>query len=348
MATTYAIPQGAQYMNASLYTGTGGTYPTTTLSVTNGVAGTSFQPDFVWIKSRSNAYDHFLWDSVRGNTKYVQSNSTLAEQTSNQLPAFNSNGFTVANDGASIGTNGSGATFVGWQWKAGGTAVSNTAGSVTSQVSANTTSGFSVVKFTSGASAGFSVGHGLGVAPAMIIQKITGDTGGWLVAHQNMSASGITSGYLQLQSTNGFTSNSNVFTSVTSSTVTQGSVVSNNFAQIMYCWAPIAGYSAFGSYTGNGSADGPFVYTGFRPRWIMIKRTDSTSSWYICDTSINPYNEEKVTLYPNLSNSEGTNANFLDGLSNGFKMREAGLAVNGGTYIYAAFAENPMKYANAR
>jgi hypothetical protein len=342
---TSTIVKGNTVMDATLWNGT---------SATQSIVNTApFQPDFVWIKSRSSANSHRLFDSVRGATKILISNATNAEATeSDSLTAFNSNGFALGADTVGGGVNISGRTYVGWQWQAGGTAVSNTAGSVTSQVSANTTSGFSVVKFTSGASAGFSVGHGLGVAPAMIIQKITGDTGGWLVAHQNMSASGITSGYLQLQSTNGFTSNSNVFTSVTSSTVTQGSVVSNNFAQIMYCWAEIAGFSKFGSYTGNGSSDGPFIYTGFRPRYVMVKRTDSTADWIVFDTARSPYNFVQNILYPNLSDAENvTGSAFYDILSNGFKARLAGggaVNTSGGTYIYMAFAENPFKNALAR
>ena len=252
-----------------------------------------------------------------------------------------------------MGTTGdvnfSGRTYVAWQWKAGGTAVTNTDGTITSSVSANQTSGFSVVTFTTQASGTATVGHGLsvlGVAPSLIIVKIRSIANAWNTYNKASGAGN----YLQLNTTAAQAADATLWnnTAPTSSVFSLGAPWAGSYTTVAYCWAPIAGYSAFGSYTGNGSADGPFIYTGFRPRWIMIKRTDSTSSWYIIDTSINPYNEEKTTLYANLSNAEGTNANFLDGLSNGFKMRESGVAVNGATYIYAAFAENPFKYANAR
>jgi hypothetical protein len=301
----------------------------------------------VWIKSRSAATDNKLTDSVRGATKALISNTAGAETTdTNGLTAFGTSGFTLGTDTT---YNNNAATYVGWNWKAGGTAVSNTAGTITSQVSANTTSGFSIVTYTGNGTSGATVGHGLGVAPQFIAIKDRTNSYSW----RNYHVSTGNTGYVYFNSTDAYTASSTTFnnTSPTTSVFSVGTEVNVNASAnnyVAYCWAPIAGYSAFGSYTGNGSTDGPFVYTGFRPRFVMIKRSDSTSSWYICDTSINPYNEEKTTLYPNLANAEGLNANFLDGLSNGFKMREAGLAVNGGTYIYAAFAENPFKYANAR
>ena len=354
MPTTYTIPNGAQYMAATTYTGNSAT----SQAITNGVPGVAFAPDMVWIKARNNGYNHYLVDTVRGFSgsaaRVIQPNLTTAEETDaansgGAFKSFNTNGFNVGYPASGwAGTNENGTTYVGWNFKAGGTAVSNTAGSITSSVSANTTSGFSVVTYTGTSSVG-TIGHGLGIAPSMIIVKSRNTTYNWTVYHQSIGATNA----LFLNTTAASTSSTDFNnTSPTSSVFSVGNGGATNgnasFTYVAYCWAAVAGYSAFGSYVGTGSADGPFIYTGFRPRFIMIKRSDSTSSWYICDTSINPYNEEKVTLYPNLSNAEGTNANFLDGLSNGFKMREAGLAVNGGTYIYAAFAENPFKYANAR
>jgi hypothetical protein len=326
-------------MDATLFTGTGATQ-----SITN-TAG--FKPDLVWIKSRSAATDNKLTDSVRGTTKALISNSGNAETTDTQgLTAFGSGGFTV---GTNTDYNNLSATYVGWQWQAGqGSSSSNTSGSTTSTVSVNATAGFSIATYT-GTGANATVGHGLGVAPQVVIAKARSAAGNWLVY---TAAVGNTS-TLRLSSTAAADANIGYWnnTSPTSSVFTLGAGAdpnANGATCVAYCWSQIAGFSAFGSYTGNGSADGPFVYTGFRPRWIMIKRSDSTSSWYIIDTSINPYNEEKTTLYANLSNAEGTNANFLDGLSNGFKMRESGVAVDGGTYIYMAFAENPFKNALAR
>jgi hypothetical protein len=342
---TPTIPAGNLFMNATTYTGNGATQ-----TITNGVAGQAFQPDFVWIKSRSTTYDHALFDSVRGTNKRLYSDLTNAEFTVTDLiTSFNSNGFSLGSDGSG---NNNGTTYVGWNWKAGGTAVSNTSGSITSSVNANTTSGFSIVTYTGNLTAAgtATVGHGLGVAPAMIIFKGRNAVTSWPVFHTSLTSWNYC---CILDGTNAQinqTSNGSMSapTSTVFSTNWTTGMNTNGTTEVAYCWAPIAGFSAFGSYTGNGSADGPFCYTGFRPRWIMIKRSDSTSSWYIIDTSINPYNEEKTTLYANLSNAEGVNANFLDGLSNGFKMRESGVAVNGATYIYAAFAENPFKYANAR
>ena len=345
---TPTIPAGNLFMNATTYTGNG-----SSLTVTNGAAGASFQPDFVWIKNRSSAYDHYLYDSIRGANVKLSSNTTDAEATqTNGLDAFTSNGFSL--NGGRLNTNENGSALVGWQWKAGGTAVSNTAGTISSQVSANTTSGFSVVTYT-GTGSNASVGHGLGplgVDPLIIFVKRRNSTSNWSV-YYNVNGYGAAVRYLELNTTIAGAFDTTYWNQVPATTTvfslgTAGAVNTSSATYVAYCFAPVAGYSSIGTYTGNGSADGPFVYTGFRPRWIMIKRIDTTGNWYVIDTSINTYNEEKTTLYPNLFNAEGVNANFLDGLSNGFKMREVGLAASGGIYIYMAFAENPFKYANAR
>jgi hypothetical protein len=343
MPTTYAIPDGRVVMAATLYTGTGAS-----LAVANTVNGVNFQPDFVWVKGRSGATDHALYDSVRGTTKDLVSNATSAETTqATGLTAFGSTGFTV---GALAKMNTSAATYVGWQWKAGGTAVSNTAGSITSSVSANTTAGFSVVTWT-GTNANATIGHGLGVAPAMYITKQRSATGDWFVYHQSVGA---TKG-LFLELTNAATTNTYFNNTSPTSTVFSigggvGGLNASGVTQVTYCFAPVAGYSAFGSYTGNGSADGPFVYLGFRPRWLMIKASSfAGESWYLFDTTRNTFNVIGEALVANQTSAEFSFV-MLDVLSNGFKARTTNSLCNtsGATYIYMAFAENPFKYANAR
>ena len=265
--TTPTIPAGNLFMNATLYTGTNASQ-----TVTNGGTGTSFQPDFVWAKARNQAYTHVLSDSIRGVGTQLFSNLTNAEQTNaTYLSSFNTNGFSMAGGNTGTGSiNTSGDTYVAWQWKAGGTAVSNTNGSITSSVSANTTSGFSVVTYTGTGSAA-TVGHGLGVAPKFIIAKSRNGTSHWPVYH---SASGPTlSVFLNLTDGNGGYPSTWNNTSPTSSVFSIGSYLGST-TQVAYCWAEIAGFSQFGSYTGNGSADGPFVYLGFRPRFLMIKQTN--------------------------------------------------------------------------
>jgi hypothetical protein len=348
MPTTYAIPDGRVAMAATLYTGTGAT-----ASISNAVNGVSFQPDFVWAKARSSAESHRLADSVRGATKVLYSNLTNAEATeATGITAFASNGFTLGS-----GTpNGSGITYVGWQWKAGGTAVSNTAGSITSSVSANTTAGFSVVTYTGNGTAGATIGHGLGVAPSMVIAK-NRSTGGsaayeWTVYHVSLGATKA----IFLNDTGAAATDAGYWynTAPTSSVVTVPSntrtnVNGSNF--VFYCFAPVAGYSAFGSYTGNGSADGPFVYCGFRPRYVMLKRSDTGGAnynWFCYDSARDTYNATQNYLEINLASTEQLAS--VDFLSNGFKVRTSSTYWNasGGTFIYMAFAENPLKFANAR
>ncbi len=332
--------QANDYFDVSLWTGTG-----VAQSITN---SGSMQPDFVWTKTRSQANDNFLFDAVRGVGKYIVSNSTAAESTVAQtLTAFNSNGFSVGTDND---TNASGRTFVGWQWRASNaTAVTNTAGTITSTVSASTTSGFSIVTYT-GTGANATVGHGLGVAPQMVIAKDRQTANPWLVWHTGIAGTE----YLIFNTTAAKGTlatvwNSTIPTSTVFSLGSDGNVNPSGKNCVAYCFAPVAGYSAFGSYVGNGSADGPFVYLGFRPRYVLIKRTDTTNNWFVSDSSIAPYNLVENGLYPNLVNAEGA-INALDFLSNGFKPRAnyAGANASGGTYIYAAFAESPFKYSLAR
>jgi len=346
MPTTYAIPDGRVAMAATTYTGTGAS-----LAVANTVNGVNFQPDFVWVKGRSGATDHALYDSVRGTTKDLVSNATSAETTqATGLTAFGSTGFTV---GALAKMNTSAATYVGWQWKAGGTAVSNTAGSITSSVSANTTAGFSVVTFT-GTAANATVGHGLGASPSMVITKVRDAAGyAWTVGHTSMGWGNYI--YLNTTAAQGTASNRWQNTAPSSTVISvgaDGAVNGSGLSMVAYCFAPVAGYSAFGSYVGNGSSDGSFIYTGMRPRFIMLKRTDTSGTdWVLFDSSRDPENVVDQYLAANLSDAEGVYANDkVDFLSNGFKQRgtASGQNASGGTYIYMAFAENPFKYANAR
>jgi hypothetical protein len=353
---TYNLPtptilQGNKYMDATLYTGTG-----TTQVVVNQA---QFKPDAIWIKTRSaGAYNHHLVDSVRGTTKNLRPNTTGAEDTvSDQITAINSNGFTLGVDTAGPAdseVNVNGNTYVGWQWQAGqGSTSSNTAGSITSTVSVNTTAGFSIVTYT-GTGAAATVGHGLGVAPKMVITKKRSSAGDeWVIWHTSL-----TSGTYILLFTTAAQFSSTQYTAVPSATVlnlnTATAVNNSGSTYVSYCWAEIAGFSKFGSYTGNGSADGPFVFTGFRPKFMMMKRTDSTGDWYMVDSSRATYNQIGPGLNPNTSSAEFTlgspTGGALDFLSNGFKWRGTyiDMNANGGTYIFMAFAENPFKNSNAR
>jgi hypothetical protein len=339
---TPTIPDGELFMNATLYTGTG-----SNLTIANGVAGQSFQPDFVWIKQRSGTQSHCLYDSVRGVTKQLNSNNTGAEGTYAGVSSFNTNGFSIG----TADNNTNGATYVGWNWKAGGTAVTNNVGSLSVQVSANTTSGFSIVTYT-GNSTGATAGHGLGVTPAMIIIKNRASTSNWRVWHQSLSSQ--TQSYLSLNLRNAASTDATIWnntapTSTVFSIGNDSSVNTSPNTYVAYCWSEIAGFSKFGSYTGNGSTDGPFVYLGFRPKFIMMKKSSSDENWAILDSSRSPNNVTTANLYADLSDAEDSVAR-ADLLSNGIKFRTTGgqWNLNGATYIYMAFAENPFKYSNAR
>lgn len=341
MPTTYAIPNGRTVMDATTYTGNG-----STLAVTNQYG---FKPDFVWYKSRvSGVYNHGLFDSVRGATNFLASNSTAAEQASiSGVSAFNTNGFTVGSD---AGGNSNGASMVGWQWQAGqGTTSSNTAGNITSTVSVNATAGFSVVTFAGSNVNGGSIGHGLGVTPAFFIIKARNSAQSWGVYHQSLTSPN--DSYLLLNTTDARASFSGIWTpsSTTITFPTLTTVTNGPFNYVVYCWAPVAGFSAFGSYTGNGSTDGPFVYTGFKPKFLMYKRTDSAGGWFMVDSTRNPYNTANYWLNAAATDAEQTD-DAIDLNSNGFKIRTTGTGTNasGGSYVYMVWAENPFKYANAR
>jgi hypothetical protein len=346
---TPTISNGATVMAATTYTGTGAA-----LTVANTVGSASFQPDLVWVKGRSGATDHALYDAVRGVQNQLESNTTTAETAETTgLTAFGSTGFTI---GALAQMNTNAATYVGWQWNAGGSTVTNTSGSISTQVRANTTASFSIATYTGNGTAGATIGHGLGVTPAMIIIKARTATAAenWFVYHKNLTA---VTYYLRLNLTTaqvdgGSSGATSRVTAISSSVITLGpnaEVNESTKTYVAYCFAAVAGYSAFGSYTGNGSADGPFVFTGFRPRFVMVKRTDTTGAWCVYDTSRNTYNTAGLELNPNSSAAENS-GNALDVLSNGFKWRDSFGAHNasGGTYIYAAFCENPFKLSLAR
>jgi hypothetical protein len=349
--STPTIPNGATQFAASLYTGTNAT-----LAITNTVNGTAMQPDWLWVKRRDAVGNSLVWDVVRGVTKGLNTSTTGAEQTATGgtgLASFNSNGFTLGGDFSGTGSSNTvSATYAAWQWAANGAGVSNTSGSITSTVSANTTAGFSVVTYT-GTGANATVGHGLGVAPSFIIAKSRSIAGAqWPVYSSVLGASA----FINIDSTAAATTgNTTVWQGVTP-TSTVFSVSTSNQANgsaatyVAYCFTPIAGYSAFGSYTGNGSADGPFVFLGFRPRFVMVKCTSAVGGWDIFDTSRNPYNVENAWLAAQSSAAESTSTLSLDGLSNGFKLRQTDQDINGSgqTYIYMAFAENPFKYSLAR
>jgi hypothetical protein len=337
---TSTIVKGNTVMDATLYTGNGSTQ-----TVTN-AAG--FKPDLVWDKRRDAAGNHGLFDSVRGGGNWISSNATNAETAGvNGVTAFNSNGFSV---GSHPDYNTNAATQVAWQWQAGqGSTSSNTSGTITSTVSVNASAGFSICTLTTPASGICTFGHGLGVAPSLVLTKYRSSTSDWLSYHSSVG----NTAYLLLNGTNAATTNANTWnnTSPTSSVVTLGSDFSGTRSIVAYCWTPIAGYSAFGGYTGNGSTNGAFIYTGFRPRFVLVKQTDAAGNWLIWDTARSTYNQMQDYLIPNSSSQELNNVLVsIDVLSNGFKCRTADDDINGNgnSYIYMAFAENPTKFALAR
>jgi hypothetical protein len=327
------IDKSDDYFNTVLYTGNGST---------QSITGVGFQPDLVWVKCRNDAFNHANWDIVRGTSNALQTSTTSAEQTLEGVTSFDSDGFTLS---TAASANSNTKTFVSWNWLADNTSgSSNTDGSITSTVSANTTSGFSIVSWTGNSG---TVGHGLGVKPACIIVKSRQSVNNWVVVHQGL---GTMSGNVLVLNSTGAASGggagqveptANVFT------ITSGLAANDN--NIGYVFAEKQGFSKFGSYTGNGSSDGPFVYTGFRPGFFMIKRTDTTTNWIMYDTVRQPYNTTNPgPIYANLSSAEESNVTLtaFDILSNGFKTRNtsswAESNASGGTYIYMAFAENPL------
>ncbi len=339
------VPNGATQFAATLYTGNG-----TAQSITNTVNNASFNPGFVWIKGRSGATDHVEYDAVRGPTKQLVVNSNIAETTqATGLTSFDSNGFTV---GALAALNTNAATYVAWNWKGGDSTVTNTAGSVSTQVRANTAAGFSTVTFPFQAVGIYTIGHGLNVVPDVIIVKsVTSGTQAWIMYHRSL---GNTS-YVILNSTAAVVASVTAWnnTSPTSSVFTLGSgftTANYGASGVAYCFASIPGYSKFGSYISTGLADGPFVITGFRPRYILIKESSAVRGWIVFDTSRSPVNVVDKYLFVETAAAEGTLA-LIDIVSNGFRLKSTNVNVNdvaGNTFIYMAFAENPFQNALAR
>ena len=305
------------------------------------VTGVGFQPDWVWIKNRSSTPDHKLHDRVRGSNKSITTNNNATEQTYTYFTSFDSDGFTLEGNVSDYNQNSS--NFVSWNWLAGGSTSSNGDGSITSTVSVNSTSGFSIVSYVGGGASSATVGHGLGATPAMIIVKNRSITEEWRVWHQDLSGSTYK---LSLNSTGAEDSSATVFNGQSSTTFTVGSDPSvsgsgNNI--IAYCFKEVKGYSKFGSYTGNGNADGPFIYTGFRPAFLIIKPSSKVEEWTLLDNKRLGYNIDNNYVYPNQNYAEMT-ADRLDILSNGFKLRSATgeLNTSSATMIYMAFAEHPF------
>ena len=306
------------------------------------------QPDLIWIKSRTGAQWHHLFDSSRGGDYRLHSNSTNAESTltNSRITSFNTDGFSTT-DGENV--NSTGNNYVAWQWKANaGSTSSNTDGTITSTVQANTTAGFSIVTFTGNGSGGSTVGHGLGQTPSVLIQKKRSSTGNWPVYHQAYGINNYT--FLNTTDANTYDGSGQTWVGISSSTFSLGTATSwnaNGATYVTYCFVDVEGYSKFGKYIGNGSTDGTFVYTGFRPAFVIFKRTDIGGNWVMIDTARDTFNDCDASLYADLSNAEENPAgdvNGVDYLSNGFKFRDGKAFWNasGGTYIYMCFAENPF------
>ena len=335
------IDDPSAYFQTATYTGDG----STSLTITND-GNSDLKPDLAWFKRRDSGANHNLYDSSRGATTMLYSNLTDAEYTNAQsLQTFNTDGFTVGNYGT---VNAGSGTFVAWQWKAnGGTTASNTDGDITSTVQVNSDAGFSIVTDSPPNNTARSIGHGLGVAPQVIIRRARNRVENWRVFH---SAAGST-GALTLDGTDAYNSSTVLFTGVTSTTFGVGTDFSVNggYNYISYCFAEKQGYSKFGSYVGNGSANGPFVYTGFKPAFVLVKNISDAYDWRLLDSSRNTFNAADLLLMPNNNSAEfdgsthGTNMG-IDFVSNGFKLRTTyvGMNTSGDTFIYMAFAENPF------
>ena len=322
------IAKSSSYMNTKIYTGTG---------ATNAQTGLGFQPDLTWIKSRSNTYSHTWTDAIRGYTKHISSNSTNAEYSSStELTSFDTDGFTLGTD---AGVNNNGSTFAAWNWKANGSGSSNSDGTITSTVSVDSTSKFSIVKWTGNSTAGATVGHGLGVAPSFMIIKNLGASTQWLTWWDFFANTEMM--YLNLTNAKGTGQTYLNSTTPTSSVITLGGGADENQnTMIAYCFAEVPGFSKFGTYTGNGVVNGAFVYTGFKPSFVVIKREDQTTNWVVYDNKRDSYNTGSKVLLPDNSASETSGTQKIDLLSNGFKLRSTGNNTNDSSpYVYMAFGQ---------
>ena len=332
------IDKPSDYFNTKLYTGTGSS---------NAVTGVGFQPDFIWGKSRDTADSHFLVDVIRGATKHVRSDSDGAQFTRAQdVKTIDSDGFTVGTDNLVNKLNDD---FASWNWLGSNTTASNGNGSITSTVSVNATSGFSVVKWT-GSGANATIGHGLGATPSMLMVKNATATGGWRVWHQNLTSTQT----LQLNTTAavntsaGQFNSSATFNSTVFSVGGEGDTNQSSQTIISYSFVEKPFFSKMSSYTGNGNVNGPFVYTGFKPAFLMIKDASGSGEWLAWDNKRSPINEMTKALAWNDSLVEDTTKE-MDFLSNGFKIRTTDTNYNasGNTNIYMAFAENPFVTSTA-
>ncbi len=334
----YISFQPQDYFNTKLYTGTG---------AENAVTGVGFQPDFTWLKNRATTNHHTLFDAVRGANKVIYSNLDAIQYTVTQeLKSFDSDGFTV---GTEASANGSGNGIASWNWLANGQGSSNTDGSInTTYTSANTTSGFSISQYT-GTGSNATIGHGLGVAPRMIIVKNLTNANAWSVYHASLGATK----YLALNETDaaGTASDRWQDTTPTSLVFSIGTNANQggSYNYVAYCFAEKTGFSKFGSYTGNGNADGSFIYTGFKPAWFLVKKSSASGEdWGIYDNKRNTFNEVDEALFPSATTAETNVGDGLDFCSNGIKIRDSGgeLNTSGATYIYMAFAEEPLVSSN--
>ena len=330
----YISFQPKDYFNCTIYTGN---------NSTNAQTGVGFQPDLIWFKRRDSGAQHSLFDAVRGVTKGLASDTNAAESTiSDALTSFDSDGFTLGTESA---VNASGQDIVGWNWKANGQGSANNDGSTnTTYTSANTAAGFSIVKWTPSGSAE-TVGHGLGAVPKMIITKNLGASQGWFTYHHSIG----NTKYLLLNDTAVEATDSNAWnnTTPTSSVFSVGSQFAGS-DYVAYCFAEKVGYSKFGKYVANGSNDGAFCYTGFKPGFIMIKSSTTAMYWHIFDNKRLGYNAYNYRLNPNATDVETTTTDVIDILSNGFKIRtnQQQFGTSGATYIYMALAEAPLVGSN--
>ncbi len=333
------INKSTDYFNTKLYTGNGST---------NAITGVGFQPDWVWVKNRTDgSTNHLATDAVRAATKCIFPNLSNAEVTeANALQSFDSDGFTLGSD-SSVNTNAK--NWVSWNWKANGQGSSNTDGSInTTYTSVNTTSGFSISTYT-GTGSNATVGHGLGVAPSMIIIKRLNAVNGWTVYHKSLTAGG----FIYLNDTGGYTAYPTMFqdTDPTTAVFSVGDLNEVNASggtYVAYCFADVKGFSKFSSFVGNGNANGSFIYTGFKPAFVMLKKSSAAGdNWSMLDNKRNTFNVMDKFLDPNSSNAEGT-GDIWDFTSNGFKMRNTftGYNASGATYIFMAFAEAPLVGSN--
>ena len=329
------IAKGSDYFDTSLWTGNGST---------QSITGLSFSPDLVWYKSTSNSYWHGIFDTVRGVNNGIFPNSTQAETNYTAITAFNSDGYAIGNK-TDVNTNNE--TYVGWAWDAGTSTVSNTDGSITANVRANQSAGFSIIS-ANWTSSGGTIGHGLNAVPEFIIAKNRDNTSNWPVW---ATALGSGKGLILDGTLASYSNDYLASTLPTSSVITVrdfGSTSASDY--IVYAFTSVKNYSSFGSYEGNASSDGPFVYTGFRPKFLLMRNADVANSWYVVDSERNEYNPTEHRLHPNTTDTEAPMGESFDFLSNGFKVRATGASLNGSgnTHIYAAFAEHPFKTARAR